>query len=319
MGKRIALLLSGQLRTWRMVGRLLKFYFLDYYDVDVFMSVDLNNKIQSEYKNPQTQTQWDELAEAILFYRPKRIWWSNEWNFNEWRTKLGSRTHFPAYRAGHVEIALTENNEFRVAGPYWDRSTTRIVMTRETTPIYEPVFRQYHFVSQCINLMTNYVNDFQLAPYDIVFRTRFDQVFYTSPLQTCLFATLEKSHLHSSQLAYNPNPPLPLSCSLECILPVDEVSPDKIEIFVFGAGNNRGMFYVNDQFWMTNYHVATTILKKFAGEELVRLFERFETEGWFLYETWTEICWATFLVENNVSIKKSVIPDGDFVRWQPTH
>ena len=60
---KVALLLTGQVRSWTMCK-----YFIDKirkkYDVDIFLSIDKNNSIQNEYENSRLETQDNEIKES---------------------------------------------------------------------------------------------------------------------------------------------------------------------------------------------------------------------------------------------------------------
>lgn len=67
---KIALLLTGQLRTYKMCGHIVKNMILDHYDVDVFMSINSCNKLQTNNLNNAKNTDDDDIIEALNFYKP---------------------------------------------------------------------------------------------------------------------------------------------------------------------------------------------------------------------------------------------------------
>ena len=305
-----AVLLCGQLRTWRLCGPLLRKYLLDAHACDVFMSVDLNNSKQSEWKNPTDSTPWEEMVAAIEFYRPKKVWWNDSYDFGAIRSRLGNQTLFPAYRRGRIDVALV-GNEFQFS-QLQDTSTGQFFFERNTTPIYEPVFRQYYFVREAIALMTRHVADTGTV-YARVLRTRFDQLFYTAPLLKGVYPRFERNALGkillSARNLHMAQHDLPTDSGL--VLPLD--SPGPREIYVFGAGDNHGTFYVNDQYWQASYALTSAVLVNFY-DELVEIVRQCERDGWPVMEAWTESWHARFLCNHCIAIKKSVIGDGDFVR-----
>ena len=74
---KIALLLTGNLRSWRLCGHVIKNCLINKYDCDVFMSVDLNNIYQHENKNCFDNTNINELNDAISFYNPKKVFFQH--------------------------------------------------------------------------------------------------------------------------------------------------------------------------------------------------------------------------------------------------
>jgi hypothetical protein len=67
---KVALLLTGQLRTVEM----LKYFNLNTlilpYDADVFLGIDLDNKYQCEYKNSTNKTTLEDANKTIDFFKP---------------------------------------------------------------------------------------------------------------------------------------------------------------------------------------------------------------------------------------------------------
>ena len=66
---KVALLITGQLRTWKMT-RYLVDNIKKKYDTDIFLSIDKNNNLQHEHKNNHTLSNQHELDEAIQYYQP---------------------------------------------------------------------------------------------------------------------------------------------------------------------------------------------------------------------------------------------------------
>ncbi len=64
---KIALLMTGQLRTVDMVKYLHLHTIIEKYDTDVFLSIDCNNALQHENKNSTLQTKKDKVMEIIDF------------------------------------------------------------------------------------------------------------------------------------------------------------------------------------------------------------------------------------------------------------
>lgn len=307
---KVGVLICGQLRSWRMCGPILRRLLLDRYDADVFLCVDLNNSVQSEHKNPSVASPWSEFQAAVDLYRPVRIWWGHQFAWLPWTRPT---PYLIAHQPGQIHCHLSPTREYCVQGTHYDRTTPKIALLADTRRIYEPVFRQYYFVQHGLTMIRDYAEETGIK-YDMVFRTRFDQLFFHPDLDAALYSHLPRNP-HNKKLIYTPNPVLPTTILPP--LPLDRPGSDS-EIYVFGAGNNSGMFYINDQYWICSYKQATEVMIRFGGAELERLFRLFEDEEcWFGREAWTEIVFGRFLVENNIRIYKSEIPDGDFIRLSP--
>lgn len=67
---KIALLMTGQLRTVDMVKYLHLHAIIEKYDTDVFLSINCNNEIQCLNKNSTLQTKKDKVKEIIDFFKP---------------------------------------------------------------------------------------------------------------------------------------------------------------------------------------------------------------------------------------------------------
>ena len=67
---KVALLLTGQLRTVEMLKYLYLNTLILPYDADVFLGIDLNNKQQCAYKNSTNQTTLEEANKTIDFFKP---------------------------------------------------------------------------------------------------------------------------------------------------------------------------------------------------------------------------------------------------------
>jgi hypothetical protein len=81
---KIALLLTGQLRTINLVKYLYLNTIISKYDTDVFLSIDMDNKCQTEFKNSTTKTNLEKVNEVISFFKPVKYFISdnfkNEFN-----------------------------------------------------------------------------------------------------------------------------------------------------------------------------------------------------------------------------------------------
>ena len=67
---KVAVLLTGQLRTVDMVKYLHMNSLISKYDADVFLGIDIVNKHQCEYENPTDNTDMQYVNTAIQFFKP---------------------------------------------------------------------------------------------------------------------------------------------------------------------------------------------------------------------------------------------------------
>jgi hypothetical protein len=67
---RVAILLTGQLRTFEMLKHLHMNALIKQYNADVFLGIDVNNKYQHNYQNSTNTTSLQEVNNAIDFFKP---------------------------------------------------------------------------------------------------------------------------------------------------------------------------------------------------------------------------------------------------------
>ena len=67
---KVAVLLTGQLRTFEMVKYLHMNALIKQYNADVFLGIDISNKLQVEYQNSIDDTDKQLVINAIEFFNP---------------------------------------------------------------------------------------------------------------------------------------------------------------------------------------------------------------------------------------------------------
>jgi len=67
---KVALLLTGQLRTYRLCKHIIKNCIVDRYDTDVFMSIDVPNNYQNESRGRNEDTSENDILDAISWFQP---------------------------------------------------------------------------------------------------------------------------------------------------------------------------------------------------------------------------------------------------------
>ena len=67
---KVAVLLTGQLRTFEMVKYLHMNALIKQYNADVFLGIDISNKLQVEYTNSIVDTEEQYVINAINFFKP---------------------------------------------------------------------------------------------------------------------------------------------------------------------------------------------------------------------------------------------------------
>ena len=67
---KVAVLLTGQLRTFEMVKYLHMNALIQQYNADVFLGIDISNKLQVEYKNSTVDAEEQLVINAVEFFKP---------------------------------------------------------------------------------------------------------------------------------------------------------------------------------------------------------------------------------------------------------
>jgi len=70
---KIALIITGQLRTYKLCGNILKNTIIDKYDTDVFLSINKLNNLQNQGLNSKIDSSNDDINKAIQFFNPKSV------------------------------------------------------------------------------------------------------------------------------------------------------------------------------------------------------------------------------------------------------
>jgi len=138
--KKIAILLTGQLRTCEMVKYLHMNTLISKYESDVFLSIDLDNTLQCESKNSKNKTTLEQVENIVDFFKPK-----------------------------HYFVLENFDNEFHKL-----QSNTKI----DLTP-YKILFQQYHVVNNAYQMLIKYMEKTNTT-YDMIIRLRFDQFIWTN-------------------------------------------------------------------------------------------------------------------------------------------
>ena len=66
---KVAVLLTGQLRTFEMIKYLHMNALIKQYNADVFLGIDISNKLQVEYQNSIVDTEEQYVVNAINFFK----------------------------------------------------------------------------------------------------------------------------------------------------------------------------------------------------------------------------------------------------------
>ena len=136
---KVAVLLTGQLRTFEMVKYLHMNSLILKYNTDVFLGIDICNKYQTEHKNSTIRTNMQTVKDAIQFFKPVETF--------------------------ILEDFTDEFNKIQKDEKEFDLSN------------YRPMFQQYYVVKQTYKMLIDRINNGE--KYDIIIRLRFDQFLFS--------------------------------------------------------------------------------------------------------------------------------------------
>jgi hypothetical protein len=140
--KKIAVLLTGQLRTYKMLKYLHMNSLISKYNSDVFMGIDVCNELQCEYKNSTDKTQNNDIDDAKTFFKP-------------------------------IDCFILDK--------YDDKFNDIQKKTNHNIKWAQLLFRQYYIVKNTYKLLIDYINKTN-TKYDIIIRLRFDQLIWTNDI-----------------------------------------------------------------------------------------------------------------------------------------
>ncbi len=304
---KIAVLLTGQLRTWKLCRELLKKQLLDCYDCDIFMGIDPKNALQCEYKNNKLDTSNDEIIEAIEFYKPKGVIYNDI-------TDYSLLSSFPTILKRFLDIDTTESIDFKCDNNTKKYEFNKLIksvrkykdvqLSVENNIHLQLIFRQYYYFTKAFELMQKYSND-NNTEYDIVVRVRFDQYLYNSEIGNSynkLFSRLKKNE--NGEILYNQeNINIIEHFNDDLKLIFENISDN--EMYIISAGIYYNAYvYVDDHFFYCTYKTAK-IFNNFL-ETLINEYKESANNCWII-GAHIEHHFAKILYKNNIDIIQSQI------------
>jgi hypothetical protein len=283
---KIALLLTGQLRTVDMLKFLHMNSIIQKYDTDVFLGIGLDNSKQCLYKNNTSNTNLEKVNEIVSFFNPKKYFVCNDYT-PEFKKMLYEK------RDIFENINNVVENHFML------------------------LFEQYYIVKQTYNLLLEHINKTN-TKYDIVIRLRFDQFIWTDESHD-LIHSINKTV--DNQIIYdieNTNLLNKLSKSQTINFQLfdnkedkSNKKPNKKNIYLLGFGDCAHYKYANDQFW---YHTPKLInVISLFYDNMYKLMYKAMKNKTGNCGCMIEHLWHTYLVNNKINIQKGNV-SGVFVR-----
>jgi len=159
---KVAVLLTGQLRTYEMCKKLHMNSIISKYDTDVFLGIDLNNQCQTEKKNSYNNSNIKIVNSINEFYKPINIF---VLDINDFKDEFNS-------------IKSNESNK--------------------DLNLIEGMFRQFYVVKNTYKLLMDYMK-ISNTKYDLIIRLRFDQFLFSDevPIAKELYDINKKTILYN--------------------------------------------------------------------------------------------------------------------------
>lgn len=332
--QKIAIILTGQIRTWKLALPILKKTLLEKHNCDVFLAADLDNTLQNEYDNSKVQSKMEEAQQIVEFIKPKKHFICTD-NIDVSPMKYIFRKSGYTYQIYSKSdkatdiTKITEVNQEQKNSNFADfemvnnkmvfkklYDTSKMMeewvdMGSEIEQSWIRRYRQYTLVSKCLTLMKEYAEENKVE-YAAVIRVRFDQLLHT----------LDKKHnefksfcfQHNGFLKFCPENVTKVSTIKDCTK-LDIPLPNEKDIFVFGGGifdqGNLLHIYVNDQFFITSYKTSLQFINfnKYICDNIKRM-----KDTYLPFYASMEYMFANYLYDIQLNIYKLENISGYFIR-----
>jgi hypothetical protein len=192
---KVAVLLTGQLRTFEMVKHLHMNSLILQYNADVFLGIDVSNKYQCVYENSTNKTNTTIVNNAINFFNPIDTFILDDFT-DEFNNIITSK--------------FNKYNKINLSS-------------------YKCCFRQYYVVKNTYKMLINHIN--KGNNYDLIIRLRFDQFIFSNevPINPQIYDNV------SNKILYNENNINILNnYTKDKKFIFDEVNDNTIHVFGFG-------------------------------------------------------------------------------------
>jgi hypothetical protein len=314
---KVALLLTGQLRTWNMCKIIVDKLKRDY-DIDIFLSIDANNLLQNEYANNTQSTQRAEIDAVIKYFLPKDIFISYEYSENDYISKLlpNKKVYTPTSNLpNYVENIIcgdNTNNLINIKQLFYNNNC-QATQKYDNLKLYKKIFEQYYIVYKAYELLEKYIETTS-TNYDLIIRLRFDQFIWNTNNNHFEKYNFQSIDNDKNKILFNQYNITQTINNFDIIkLTLDNGKDNTIQ--VFGGGCYKYYAYVNDQFWC---HKMDLLLKmKDFYNKLPDIINECKTTFYPEYGCWIEHFFCKYLVQNNIIIEKSIL-DGVFIRQKYT-
>ena len=272
---KIALLLTGQLRTNKLCRHLIKNILIDKYDTDVFMSIDGNNLLQTETMNSKSATSIEDIRDAIAFFNPVDSF---------------------------VSYDYTE--EYNKIIPFIDEIIEKKFVKISTLKL---TYQQYYIVDKAYKMLQTHIDKTGIH-YDLVIRLRFDQYIWSEATSSILPTLIKQPNTYN--ILYTPEN-IELMKEITKNFKIELDTDVSNQVHVFGYGMCSHYPYVNDQFFTHSHDLILTISKFY--EEMTSIINTCGVTVYPTNGCVPEHFWHMFLKNHGLTVALSKVL-GIFIR-----
>lgn len=326
--QKIAVILTGQIRTWKLSLPILKKTLLEKYNCDIFLGIDLDNTLQNENDNSKFQTKMEEASQVVEFIKPKKHVICNNidimpMKYEFRKTGYVYKTYSKVQPTVETTVQDQQSKNFAdyqiinnklIFNKLYDTSkvtTDFIDIGSDIEQSWIRRYRQYTVVSKCLTLMKDYAEENKVE-YATVIRVRFDQLLHTINHRHKEFK--DYCFQENGFLKYCPENITKIKTIKDCIKIDIPVALEK-NIFVFGGGifstSDFLHIYVNDQFFITSYKSALLFIE--FNKYICNNMEKMKNTYLPHYAS-MEYMFANYLYDNQFNIYKLENISGYFIR-----
>jgi len=242
---RVAVMLTGQLRTVEFTKRILRDTFKD---ADFFLSVDRDNSTQNAYQNSVQPTSRGQAEEICAYFQPRSAYVGSGLP-SDWANAFERRIYLVSHHNSGGEVfspkSIAEQNIFS----YDPRFAKKIVSVWQ----FRKLLQQYFYVHKAAELIKA-EEEKAREKYDLIVRLRFDQLLYPIPPDPELISRMaytEDNVQHVNTRDYS--------------LDIDYSPVRDDQVVAMGYGQCGNYFYVNDQHFVAKRDAAMKVASFYSS------------------------------------------------------
>jgi hypothetical protein len=324
---KIAIIISGQPRSWKLCKWFHKNIIMNNNNCDVFLSIDSNNTTQLLHKNNNNYTSDLEVNEIISFYTPKNVYINSEHDDIELEKmcSLISEGECNNYTCDDIEQIHINRYLINQETPYLEDilkiNDTMFKQNNKTIGYinkntYYGILRQYYFLHKGYEMLHRHILQTD-EHYDSIIRMRFDHVLWDTKFHKKELYVFDKvimpnniTHSHQDIKYTKNNIQLAETITKGCTIDIDISEINTIK--VLGGGVYKNYTYVNDFFWVHGQDIVHKMLLWFNS--LIYIINNSKQTGFPSHGAVIEHFFSIFLFNQQINIKKTIMSNMTIIR-----